>query len=104
MLPVSSKELEVHLSLQLRNGSPADNLKATALELLSRASTLDEAVRMLKLPYTYTITTRDPNKVNARKTLGGMSSEVLESMRDELIRAGIQRWQEYEACGKEDGN
>jgi hypothetical protein len=88
--------LETNLSIQKRNATPAENAKATALELFARASSLDECIQYLKNPYTFEITTSDAQKVSARRQLAGMSVEVLETMRDELIRCGVRRWDEYE--------
>jgi hypothetical protein len=65
------------------------------MELFARASSLDDARAMLQMDYTYQIT-GDPNKRASRKMLGTMTAEILESMADELIRAGIQSWIEYE--------
>lgn len=68
------------------------------MELFARASTLEEARRALLLDYTYQIT-GDPNKRAARKMLGTMTAEILETMTDELVRAGIQSWTEHERLG-----
>lgn len=89
------EQMETNLRIQLLNGSPMENDKATAIELFGRASSLEEAIHYLKLPYTYEVTTTDAKKLNARKQLCGMSIEVLEAMRDELIVAGVQAWTDY---------
>lgn len=66
------------------------------MELFARASSLGESITYLKHPYTFEITTSDASKIAARRQLAGMSAEVLETMRDELIRCGVQSWNEYE--------
>ena len=96
---VSKEAVErvLNLSLQIKGNSVAENRKATAIELFGRASALEEAIRTLGNQYSYEITTDDPKKIAARKQLGGMSREVLVTVRDELISAGVREWREYEA-------
>lgn len=90
------QRLETNLSIQKRGATAVQNAKDTAIELFARASALDESIVYLKNPYTFEITTSDAQKVSARRQLAGMSVEVLENMRDELIRCGVQRWNDYE--------
>jgi hypothetical protein len=66
------------------------------MELFARASSLGESIQYLMHPYTFEITTSDAQKIAARRQLAGMSAEVLTTMRDELIRCGVQSWNEYE--------
>lgn len=87
--------LETNLRIQRQEASRMENDKATAIELFRRASSLEDAIAQLKLPYTYDIIVKDPTKVRARMTLGEMSAEMLEVMRDELISAGVSAWMEY---------
>jgi hypothetical protein len=86
----------LNLSIQKKLANPIENRKDTAIELFSRASALEEAIRTLSYDYTYEITTSDPKRIAARKQLGGMSREVLIAMRDELYSAGAQEWRAYE--------
>jgi hypothetical protein len=85
-----------NLSIHIRGKTIAQNTKETAMELFARASRLDEAIDTLKLPYTYEIMTGDAKKIAARRQLGGMSAEILETMRDELYSAGTKAWRLYE--------
>ena len=101
---MSSPASNVNLSIVLRNATPEMNAKATAIELLERASRLEEAIRTLRHEYTYEITASDPKKIAARRQLGGMSAEVLETMRDELISAGTKAWREYETLRNGEGS
>jgi hypothetical protein len=105
MLVQLSKEvlenLETNLSIQRKGATPAENSKATAIELLSRASGLEASIAYLKLPYTYEVTTSDKKKIDSRRMMGTMSAEVIEIMRDELIEAGIQAWNEYKKLSAE---
>lgn len=89
------EKMEANLRIQLQGASAKENDKATAIELFGRASSLEEAIHYLKLPYTYEVTVSDAAKINARRQLCGMSLEILETMRDELISAGVDAWMEY---------
>lgn len=95
------QRMEVHLQIEKRGASLIENTKSTAIELFARASGLEDSISYLKLPYTYEITTSDTKKISARRQLAGMSVEVLENMRDELIRCGVARWIEYEKLSTE---
>lgn len=87
--------LESNLSIQKRGATAAENAKSTAIELFRRASGLEDSIEFLKLPYTFEITTSDSTKISARRQLAGLSVDVLETMRDELINAGVARWLEF---------
>jgi hypothetical protein len=93
----SNDHLLHRLSIVIRNASPKENAKATALELLRRASSLDESIHTLRLDYTYEIMATDQKKIDSRKMLGKMVLELLETMRDEFVRAGIKEWGRYES-------
>ena len=104
----ASKELlektEVRLRIMYQDGTPLQNQKGTAIELLRRGLQLEEGIHALKLPYTYDIIGGDPKKVQARRTLGGMSVEILETMRDEFISVGVAEWLRYEALRDSNGS
>jgi hypothetical protein len=93
----SSEHPLVRLNIVIRDATAKENAKATSLELLRRASSLDESIKTLKLDYTYEIMAVDQKKIDSRKMLGKMVLELLETMRDEFVRAGIEQWQYHES-------
>ncbi|MBA2706046.1 MAG: hypothetical protein H0U60_19585 [Blastocatellia bacterium] len=88
------------LNLNIEAPTWEEGRKKTAIDLFSRAASLEDARRTLSLSYTYEIIQQTQPKVAARKQLGMMSAEILEVMRDEMIQAGIEEWKAYQ-IGKE---
>lgn len=85
----SSAELIATLNHRLQFKTPQESNLEGALDLMSRAVALHDAVKTLGLPYTYDIVRVPAAKRAARKQLGTMSGEIIADMRNELLEAAV---------------
>ena len=100
-MPFPTELLErLNLGIQIEGQTPAQNHYSTCLDLLRRASELDEAIRALSLPYTYQIIDAPPEKQKARQMLGMASVEMLTNLRNELVAAAFEEFISYDALTK----
>jgi hypothetical protein len=76
------------LKLRLNNATPEENRIATAIELLRRATLLQEAASSLLHPYTYYVIETNKEKREARQQLGKIAGEIIDIMAKELYKAG----------------
>lgn len=88
-------------SVQLANASPKENAQAGAVDLMRRAVSLDDAIRTLKLPYTFDLIKTDPDKRAKRQMMASLVVDLLETMRDEILYAATLQYLRSRGLTKE---
>ena len=53
---------------------------------------MDEAIRTLRLPYTYTLVRTELEKQEMRQKLGMMTADIIEGIRDEILDHAARLW------------
>lgn len=92
MSPAESLDQILSHQIEIAGLSLKENLKLSALDLMSRATALHQASQQLRMKYTYQIIETTIEKQQARQQIGEMAAGIIEAVRDELITVAIKEW------------